>query len=189
MLSSITQQQKRQSAELKDDGNQQYFVLPTPASSFPSAPLASPARTLTPLTTRSVIPLTAVAGSKCHTIATFGTPVHEYARMPKSPMNYQTPHTWQTLNISNRASYIPPSVAFQASFPRSPTPFHRPTSPPLPPPPMNSLAGFTHSQPDSASTINEILDPPTSRTPAYLAYPNCLAPVPQTPFWQAPIAQ
>ena len=207
--SSITQQQKRQSAELEDDGNQQYFVLPTPASPFPSAPLAPPARTLTPLTTRSVIPLTAVAGSKRHTIATFGTPVHEYARMPKSPMNYQSPTsmlnpnnqppsaplhssptpTGQTLNIPNRASYIPPSVAFQASFPRSPTTFDPPTSPPLPLPPMNSLAGFTHSQTDSASTINEILDPPTPRTPAYPAYPNSPAPVPPTPFWQTSIAQ
>ncbi|KAI0693606.1 TRAPP trafficking subunit Trs65-domain-containing protein [Cerioporus squamosus] len=208
--SSITRQQKRESAELEDDENQQYFVLPTPASPFPSAPLAPPTRTLTPLTTRSIIPLTAVAGSKRHTIAALETPVHEYARMPKSPMNYQsstsmlnpnnqppsapllsspTP-TGQTLNIPNRASYIPPSVAFQASFPRSPTTFDPPTSPPLPMPPMNPLAGFTqHSQTDSASTINEFLDPPTPRTPAYPAYPNSPAPIPPTPFWQTPIAQ
>ncbi|RDX43196.1 hypothetical protein OH76DRAFT_1447364 [Lentinus brumalis] len=208
--SSITRQQKRESAELEDDESQQYFVLPTPASPFPTAPLAPPARTLTPLTTRSVIPLTAVAGSKRHTLAAFETPVHEYARMPKSPMNYQsstsmlnpnnqplsaplhsspTP-TGQTLNIPNRASYIPPSVAFQASFPRSPTTFDAPTSPPLPLPPMNRPAGFTHSQTDSASTINEFLDPPTPRTPAYPAYPNSPGgAVPPTPFWQTPFAQ
>lgn len=42
----------------------QYFVLPTPASPFPTAPLAPPQRALTPLSTKDVIPLTAIAGSK-----------------------------------------------------------------------------------------------------------------------------
>ncbi len=41
-------------------------------------------------------------------------------------------------HIPNRASYISPSVAFQASFPRSLTTFDPLTSPPLPLPPMNS---------------------------------------------------
>ncbi|KAI0743068.1 TRAPP trafficking subunit Trs65-domain-containing protein [Daedaleopsis nitida] len=208
--STVTQQQKMDTAEF-DDGDQEYFVLPTPASPFPTAPLAPPTRTLTPLTTRSVIPLTAVAGSKRHTIAVFDTPTNDYARMPKSPMNYQSSTSMlnpnnqppppsssptptglasgQTLNIPNRASFIPPSVAFQASFPRSPTTYDAPTSPPLPLPPMHPFAGYTHSQSDSASTINEILELPTPRTPAYPAYPTSPAPVPPTPFWQTPIAQ
>ncbi|KAI0709264.1 TRAPP trafficking subunit Trs65-domain-containing protein [Earliella scabrosa] len=213
--SSITQQRKQDPNDAEDEENHEYFVLPTPASPFPTAPLAPPTRSLTPLTTRSVIPLTAVAGSKRHTIAAFDTPTNEYARMPKSPMNYQSstsmlnpnnqpPHppnssptptglsSGQTLHIPNRASYMPPSVAFQSSFPRSPTTYDPPTSPPLPLPPMNPLASFTHAHTDSASTINEMLEPPTPRTPrtpAYPAYPNSPGPVPPTPFWQTPIAQ
>ena len=132
--------------------------------------------------------------------------------MPKSPMNYQSATSMlnpnnqplqppnssptptgltsgQTLHIPNRASFIPPSVAFQSSFPRSPTTYDPPTSPPLPLPPTNPLTGFTHTQTDSASTINEMLEPPTPRTPAYPAYPNSPAPIPPTPFWQTPIAQ
>lgn len=219
--SNISQQRKQELGDAEEVESQEYFVLPTPASPFPTAPLAPPQRTatlsttLTPLTTRHVIPLTAVAGSKRHTIAVFGdsTPTNEYARMPKSPMNYQsatsmlnpnnqppsqpqppnsspTP-TGQTLHIPNRNSFIPPSVAFQSSFPRSPTTYDPPTSPPLPLPPVNplSLTGYSHSQTDSASTINEMLEPPTPRTPAYPAYPNSPAPVPMTPFWQTPFAQ
>ncbi|KAH9892416.1 TRAPP trafficking subunit Trs65-domain-containing protein [Cubamyces lactineus] len=214
LSSSSVSDKKRQSDSLQDIDHPTQFVLPTPASPFPTAP-AHPTRTLTPITTRSVIPLTAVAGSKRHTIAAADSPASEYARMPKSPMNYQsstsmlnpanqppaTPHSsptptglgsGQTLSIpSNRASYIPPSVALQTSFPRSPTTYGAPMSPPLPPPPsnLNPLATFTHSQTDSVSTINEVLDPATPRTPAYPAYPSSPAPVPPTPFWQTPIAQ
>ncbi|KAI0663675.1 TRAPP trafficking subunit Trs65-domain-containing protein [Cubamyces menziesii] len=214
LSSSSVSDKKRQSDSLQDIDHPTQFVLPTPASPFPTAP-AHPTRTLTPMTTRSVIPLTAVAGSKRHTIAVTESPASEYARMPKSPMNYQsstsmlnpanqppaTPHSsptptglgsGQTLSIpSNRASYIPPSVALQTSFPRSPTTYGAPMSPPLPPPPsnLNPLGTFTHSQTDSVSTINEVLDPATPRTPAYPAYPSSPAPVPPTPFWQTPIAQ
>ncbi|KAI0360396.1 hypothetical protein OH77DRAFT_1418315 [Trametes cingulata] len=244
LSSSSVADKKRETAAILEDGERaEMFVLPTPASPFPTAPVPAPAtahapgppsRSLTPLTgvrSSSVIPLTAaataVAGSKRHTIAAFDTPASEYARMPKSPMNYQsstsmlnpanqpppsapgaTPHSssptptglgqGQTLTIpSNRASYIPPSVAFQTTFPRSPTTYGAPTSPPLPLPPsnLNPLAAYTHSHTDSASTINEVLDPGTPglpippRTPAYPAYPSSPAPVPPTPFWQTPIAQ
>ncbi|KAI0646028.1 TRAPP trafficking subunit Trs65-domain-containing protein [Trametes meyenii] len=214
---SVTEK-RRQSAELLNGENPEVFVLPTPASPFPTAPIP-PARSITPVSTRNSIPLTAIAGSKRHTIAAFDVPgTSEYARMPKSPMNYQSstsmlnpanqppsaplnssptptglgPGPAQTLNIpSNRASYIPPSVALQTSFPRSPTTYNAPTSPPLPLPPPNPLAlpGFTHSHTDSASTIHEVLDPGTPRTPAYPAYPSSPLPVPPTPFWQTPIAQ
>ncbi|PIL28002.1 hypothetical protein GSI_09853 [Ganoderma sinense ZZ0214-1] len=215
LASSSISKQSREAPEAEPEGPLQYFVLPTPASPFPTAPLAPLQRALTPLSTRHVIPLTAVAGSKRHTIA---TPIGEYARMPKSPMNYQsstsmlnpqnqpnaapisspTPtssNSGQTLSIPNRASYIPPSMSFQTSFPRSPTTYAPPTSPPLPhlPPPsiINPLtmAGYAHSPPDSASTITDVLslDPP--RTPAYPAYPSSPTPVPPTPFWQTPIAQ
>ncbi|KAI0371337.1 hypothetical protein BV20DRAFT_965535 [Pilatotrama ljubarskyi] len=243
LSSSSIADRKRESAALLEEGERaEMFVLPTPASPFPTAPIPAPAtahappsRSLTPVTgvrSSSVVPLTAaataVAGSKRHTIAAFETPASEYSRMPKSPMNYQSstsmlnpanqppsapaaaPHSssptptglgssqGQTLTIpSNRASYIPPSVAFQASFPRSPTTYNAPTSPPLPLPPsnLNPLAAYTHSHTDSASTINEVLDPGTPglpippRTPAYPAYPSSPAPVPPTPFWQMPIAQ
>ena len=210
LASSSISKQSRESPEAEPEGPLQYFVLPTPASPFPTAPLAPPQRALTPLSTKHVIPLTAIAGSKRHTIA---TPIGEYARMPKSPMNYQsstsmlnpqnqppappnsspTPtgsSSGQTLSIPNRASYIPPSMSFQTSFPRSPTTYAPPTSPPLPLPPnvMNPLAAYAHSQSDSASTINDVLDAPP-RTPAYPAYPSSPAPVPPTPFWQTPIAQ
>ncbi|KAI0820229.1 TRAPP trafficking subunit Trs65-domain-containing protein [Trametes gibbosa] len=231
-VSATKHKQKRESGGVDANGNDN-FVLPTPASPFPTAP-APPTRSLTPLTTRSVVPLTAVAGSKRHTLAAIDTPAAEYARnLPslKSPMNYQsstsmlnpanqppsaplhsspTPTGFntggvQTLNIpSHRASsYIPPSVAFQTTFPRSPTTYGAPTSPPLPLPPsnLNPLAiTYTHTQSDSVSTINEVLDPatpvpsppfipPPLRTPAYPAYPSSPSPVPPTPFWQTPIAQ
>ncbi|KAH9856430.1 TRAPP trafficking subunit Trs65-domain-containing protein [Lenzites betulinus] len=231
-VSAAKQRQKRESGGVDPNGNDN-FVLPTPASPFPTAP-APPTRSITPLTTRSVVPLTAVAGSKRHTLAAIDTPAAEYARanLPslKSPMNYQsstsmlnpanhppsaplhsspTPTGFgggvQTLNIpSNRASsYIPPSIAFQSTFPRSPTTYGAPMSPPLPLPPsnLNPLAmSFTHTQSDSVSTINEVLDPatpvpspplvpPPLRTPAYPAYPSSPSPVPPTPFWQTPIAQ
>ncbi|KAM5530360.1 hypothetical protein V8D89_015979 [Ganoderma adspersum] len=208
LASSSISKQSRESAEAEPEGPLQYFVLPTPASPFPTAPLAPPQRALTPLSTKHVIPLTAIAGSKRHTIA---TPIGEYARMPKSPMNYQsstsmlnpqnqppappnsspTPSgssSGQTLSIPNRASYIPPSMSFQTSFPRSPTTYAPPTSPPLPLPPINPLAGYAHSTSDSASTFNDVLDAPP-RTPAYPAYPSSPTPVPPTPFWQTPIAQ
>ncbi|KAL7284913.1 hypothetical protein ACG7TL_000001 [Trametes sanguinea] len=215
LSSSSIADKKRLSGDLQDGEDPEYFVLPTPASPFPTAP-SHPTRSLTPMTTRSNIPLTAVAGSKQHTIAAFDSPASEYTRMPKSPMNYQSSTSMlnpanqppappnssptptglgsgQTLNIpSNRASYIPPSIALQTSFnPRSPTTYNAPTSPPLPLPPsnLNPLASYTHSQTDSVSTINEVLDPATPRTPAYPAYPSSPAPVPPTPFWQTPIAQ
>ena len=145
--------QNRQSAqiEIEDVEAQEYFVMPTPASLFPTVPLVPPTRTLTPLTTKSIIPLMAVARSKRHTFSAFETPHSEYARLPKSPMYYASPTamlnpanqplpiplnssltlTGQTLNIPPRASYITLSVAFQASFPRSPTTYNPPTSPPL----------------------------------------------------------
>ena len=220
LASSSIAKQTRESPEEEPEGPLQYFVLPTPASPFPSAPLAPPQRALTPLSTKHVIPLTAVAGSKRHTIAAPEAPIGDYARMPKSPMNYKSstsmlnpqnqpppppsssptptgPSSGQTLTIPNRASYLPPSMAFQTSFPRSPTTYAPSTSPPPPLPlpvlpPTNPLASYAyaHSQSDSASTINELLSsPPLPRTPAYPAYPSSPSPVPPTPFWQTPIAQ
>ncbi|OJT14529.1 hypothetical protein TRAPUB_8932 [Trametes pubescens] len=222
LSSGSVSDKKRESGDL-DGGQPELFVLPTPASPFPTAPMIPPARnSLTPLTTRSIIPLTAVAGSKRHTLAAIDNPSSEYARMPKSPMNYQsstsmlnpanqpppppnsspTPTglgTAQTLHIpANRASYIPPSVAFQTTFPRSPTTYGAPMSPPLPLPPqnLNPLMVYTHTQTDSVSTISEVLDPATPvptptppRTPAYPAYPSSPSPVPPTPFWQTPVTQ
>ncbi|KAH9938827.1 TRAPP trafficking subunit Trs65-domain-containing protein [Epithele typhae] len=213
LASSSISKQKRQSAqiEVEDEDNQEYFVLPTPASPFPTAPLVPPQRTLTPLTVKSVIPLTAVAGSKRHTFSAFGeTPAAEYAR--RSPMNYASPTamlnpqnqppappnssptpTGQTLPMPHRASYIPPSVAFQSSFQRSPTTYNAP-SPPLPPPP-HALGGFAAQllSPDvsgfgSGTALAFSPDTSVPRTPAYPAYPSSPAPAPTTPFWQAPIS-
>ncbi|EJF65622.1 hypothetical protein DICSQDRAFT_178131 [Dichomitus squalens LYAD-421 SS1] len=212
LASSSVLKQRHESGEAEEDGNQEYFVLPTPASPFPTAPLAPPQRSLTPLTTKHTIPLTAIAGSKRHTIAAFDTPISDYARMPKSPMNYQSstsmlnpqnqppappnssptptgPASGQTLHIPSRTSYIPPSVSFQTTFPRSPTTYAPPTSPPLPPPPSNPLAAYAQTPSDSSSTVNEMFDFTIPRTPAYPAYPSSPAPVPPTPFWQTPIAQ
>ncbi|KAI1783130.1 TRAPP trafficking subunit Trs65-domain-containing protein [Ganoderma leucocontextum] len=211
LASSSIAKQTRESrdADAELEGPLEYFVLPTPASPFPTAPLAPPQRALTPLSTRHVVPLTAIAGSKRHTIA---TPIGDYARMLKSPMNYQSSTSMlnprnqplappnssptptgalsgQTVSIPNRASYIPPSVSFQTNFPRSPMTYAPSTSPPLPLPPINALAGYAHSPSDSSSTINDALDSAPPRTPAYPAYPTSPAPVPPTPFWQTPIAQ
>ncbi|KAI0762189.1 TRAPP trafficking subunit Trs65-domain-containing protein [Trametes elegans] len=228
-LSSSSITDKKRFSDPQENEFPELFVLPTPASPFPVTAPVQATRSLTPLSNRSsLVPLTAVAGSKRHTIGGFdgGPAASEYARMPKSPMNYQsstsmlnpanqppsapslsvspspspTPtavSSGQTLHIPpNRASYLPPSIALQTTFPRSPTTYGAPTSPPLPPPPapsnMNPLAAFTHAPGDSISTISEILDPATPtppRTPAYPAYPSSPAPVPPTPFWQTPVAQ
>ncbi|KAI0637607.1 TRAPP trafficking subunit Trs65-domain-containing protein [Trametes polyzona] len=225
LSSSSVSNKKRESGNIEGEAPE-LFVLPTPASPFPMTAPIPPTRTITPLTTRSVIPLTAVAGSKRHTIAAFDSGPSEDARMPRSPMNYQSSTSMlnpanqppaasnpsptptalgssQTLTIpANRASYIPPSVALQTTFPRSPTTYGAPMSPPLPLPPsnLNPLATYTHTQTDSVSTINEVLDPatpvpaptpplPPLRTPAYPAYPSSPSPVPPTPFWQTPVAQ
>ncbi|KAI0689624.1 hypothetical protein C8T65DRAFT_746107 [Cerioporus squamosus] len=134
LRSSITRQQKREPVELEDDENQQYFVLPTPASPFPSAPLTPPTRTLTPLTTRSVIPLT----SKWHTIAALETPVHEYA-----PHQHSSPTpTGQTLNMDPQPRLVHPATDSASTTnqfldrpdPRTPAYPAYPNSPALVPP-------------------------------------------------------
>ncbi|RDX41033.1 hypothetical protein OH76DRAFT_1459295 [Lentinus brumalis] len=135
-----------------------------------------------------IISVTAVAGSKRQTLAALETPLHEYAPTVRASPLESDAHRADT-HIPNRASYISPSVAFQASFPRSLTTFDPLTSPPLPLPPIIPLVGFTHwhSQADSASTINVFLYPPTPRSPACPAYPNSPGgAVPSTPFWQTP---
>ncbi|KAI0935207.1 hypothetical protein AcW1_008812 [Taiwanofungus camphoratus] len=88
----------------------------------------------------------------------------------------------------NRASYMPPSVAFQSTYSRSPTTYNAPS--PRDSHPTFGSFGFDaapgHAHVDS--TASDVL-PPTPRTPAYPAYPGSPPPVPPTPFWQAPLAQ
>ena len=142
--------------QVEDGVAQEYLVTPPPASPFPIAPLAPPTWTPPPLMTKRirVIPLTAVAGIKRHTFSVFEAPHAEHARMPKFPMNYASPTamllkpasrpppiplnsqptlTSQTLSFPPRASYIPPSVAFPATFPRSPTTYDPPPQVPRSP--------------------------------------------------------
>ncbi|TFK79389.1 hypothetical protein K466DRAFT_606181 [Polyporus arcularius HHB13444] len=157
--SSSTRQQKRESAVLEDDDNRRCFVVPG---------LRRPA---------DLLPL-----SPCRQ-----TPFHEYAPTVRASL-LESDAPWADTHIPDRASYISPSVAFQASFPRSL--ITRPADESASASPAHiPLVGFTHSQTDSASTINEFLDPPTTRSPAYRAYPKSPGGVvPPTLFWQTPFA-
>jgi len=96
------------------------------------------------------------------------------------------------LSANSRTSYLPPSLAMNHGYPKSPTTYG-PLSPPLPPVPGNarfSSFGFGHHHQQEDSFGGEIsVDTavPVPPTPAYPAYPSSPG-LPYTPHWQAPIA-
>ncbi|GBE80412.1 hypothetical protein SCP_0301270 [Sparassis crispa] len=190
-----------------------HSVLPTPASPFPSMPTPTPGQPGLSINRSNVLQVgsagssrsstPAVAGNKRFASA-FDTPqtaldarAQSYARMPRSPINYQgatamlnpanqpqtSPQQQQTQGtptltnpFDRRTSYLPPSITFESTYARSPTTYNAPQSPPAPvPPSFSSLA----APPEDAEP----------RTPAYPAYPGSPPPPPPTPYWQAPLAQ
>ncbi|KAI0338227.1 hypothetical protein BDW22DRAFT_801140 [Trametopsis cervina] len=101
-----------------------------------------------------------------------------------TPSRTATP-TGPSNPISNRVSYLPPSVTAKAYSARAPTTTYGPLSPPLPSiPGLQRSASYGHVQDDSIGgqiSIDGI--PPT---PAYPAFP--MSPPPTSSHWQGPLA-
>ncbi|OSX65862.1 hypothetical protein POSPLADRAFT_1131738 [Postia placenta MAD-698-R-SB12] len=183
-------------------------VLPTPASPFPTTPGPAPQGMGSSLLATSRISLgpgTSVAGNRRFTFSALDSPIpdNQIRKAPKSPINYQGPtamlnpanqpqvqppgpSTPTTLSVpGSRASFIPPSVAFQSTYLKSPTTYNLPS----PHDSYFSFSSFGAAQAQSFSDGAVSEEPSTPRTPAYPAYPASPPPVPPTPFWQAPLAQ
>ncbi|KAI0686748.1 TRAPP trafficking subunit Trs65-domain-containing protein [Cytidiella melzeri] len=88
--------------------------------------------------------------------------------------------------ISNRTSYLPPSVTAKAfGGSRTATTTYGPLSPPLPSiPAIQRSRSYGHVQDDSVGGQISIDGMP--QTPAYPAFP--VSPPPTTPHWQGPLA-
>ncbi|TFK73162.1 hypothetical protein BDN72DRAFT_814997 [Pluteus cervinus] len=165
-------------------------VLPEPASPFPAGTpkpfsVTSPGAS-SPLGVSIPVPqITAIAGSKRHTMPGLGT----VANRAVKPSNTSYRASTSMLNPANavarererdfgqpsataRSSYMPPSVAIQP--PRSPTTYG--------PPP--SLAAMVEAMESPKNAPPEYMPPPT---PAYPAYPQQYT-VPPTPAGQGPIS-
>ncbi|KAI0738766.1 hypothetical protein C8Q80DRAFT_1275011 [Daedaleopsis nitida] len=113
----------------------------------------------------AVNPPAVVAGSRRHTIAVFDTPTNN---QPPPPSSRPTPTglvSGQTLNIPNRASFIPPVGHIPSLLSPITDDIRRADEPAAPLPHMNPLAGYTHSQSGSANIIKGVLELPTPRTP------------------------
>ena len=192
-----------------EDGSE-LVALPTPASPFPNMQGRIPTIVTQNVQDKSSrppsLPIPNVAGSRRFTSTTLDSPTFDGRHKAKSPVNYQGPTAM--LNPANqpqsaipltadprhpnpiitgsspgggsRAAFLPPSVAFQSTYARSPTTY---TSP------QDSYFSFAALQGQPQLDVAGPEEPGTPRTPAYPAYPGSPPPVPPTPYWQAPLAQ
>lgn len=192
-----------------EDGGEQ-IALPTPASPFPNiqgkVPTIVTQNAQDRLPRPPSLPIPNVAGSRRFISTALDSPSIDGRHKAKSPVNYLGPTAM--LNPANqpqsaipltadprhpnpiitntspgggsRAAFLPPSVAFQSTYTRTPTTY---TSP------QDTYYSFAalQGQPHLDVTGPEELDTP--RTPAYPAYSGPPPPVPPTPYWQAPLAQ
>lgn len=192
-----------------EDGGE-LIALPTPASPFPTMQGRVPTIVTQNVQDKSSrppsLPIPNVAGSRRFTSTALDSPSIDGRYKAKSPVNYQGPTAM--LNPANqpqsaipltadprhpnpiitgtspgggsRAAFLPPSVAFQSTYARSPTTY---TSP------QDSYFSFAALQGQPQPDVAGPEEPGTPRTPAYPAYPGSPPPVPPTPYWQAPLAQ
>ncbi|KAH9839023.1 TRAPP trafficking subunit Trs65-domain-containing protein [Rhodofomes roseus] len=187
-------------------------ALPTPASPFPNIQARIPTIVTNSASSSrpQSLPISSVAGSRKFTYSALDSPAPDRRAKAKSPVNYQGPTamlnpanqpqsaaipltadprnlnsiiTGTSPGAGNRGSILPPSLAFQSSYPRSPTTYASPQDS------YFSFASLGQGQGASQFDVTGAEEPGTPRTPAYPAYPGSPPPVPPTPFWQAPLAQ